>query len=115
MRREKMIVPAIIAKTQTELEEKIGKVKDYVDLIQLDVMDGRFVPNSSIDFDFKLPDISCSYEAHLMVSDPETWVEKNYLKVDTVLAHFESCEEPYRVLELVKSKNKRFGFVLNPS
>ena len=50
MNREEIIIPAIIAKTQNELEEKILKVKDFVEIIQLDLMDGKFVPNNSIDF-----------------------------------------------------------------
>ena len=43
------IIPAIIANSQEEFEEKINNVKDFVDIIQLDFMDGIFVPNNSID------------------------------------------------------------------
>ena len=113
MKRE-TIIPAIIAKTQNELEEKILKVKDYFDIIQLDVMDGDFVPNKSIDFDFKLPITNCNFEAHLMIKNPEKWIEKNITKVDTILAHYESSNNPDDIIELTKSKNKRVGFVLNP-
>ena len=111
---KKMIIPAIIAKSQEELEKNINKVKDYVDLMQLDFMDGNFVPNHSIYFDFILPETDCIYEAHLMVSDPIKWTSKYYEKVDMILAHFESCKNPSVVIEFVKSKNKKFGFVLNP-
>ena len=114
MKREKIIIPAIIAKTQNELEEKILKVKDFFELIQLDLMDGKFVPNNSIDFDFKLPETNCSFEAHLMIEHPEKWIEKNHMKIDTVLAHYESLDDPSAVINMVKNKNKRVGFVLNP-
>lgn len=114
MKREKIIVPAIIAKTQKELEEKILKVKDFFELIQLDLMDGEFVPNNSIDFDFKLPETNCHFEAHLMIEHPEKWIEKNYMKIDTVLAHYESLDDPNMIINMVKNKNKRIGFVLNP-
>ena len=76
---KKMIIPAIIAKSQDELEKNIHKVKDFVDLIQLDFMDGNFVPNQSIDFDFELPETDCVYEAHLMVSDPSNWTKNIWL------------------------------------
>ena len=76
MNREEIIIPAIIAKTQNELEEKILKVKDFVELIQLDLMDGRFVPNNSIDFNFKLPETNCHFEAHIMIECHEKWNEK---------------------------------------
>lgn len=112
--RKETIIPAVIAKTQTELEERIDRIKDYVDLIQLDVMDGEFVPNNSINFDFKVPETNCSFEAHLMIKHPKKWIEKNNLKVDTILAHFESIDDPIEIIDLVKNKNKKIGFVLNP-
>ena len=110
----KLIVPAIIAENQKELSDRILKVKDYVEIIQLDFMDGRFVPTKSIDFDFRLPETNCEFEAHLMVSNPEKWVEKHHMKVDMVLAHFESIKNPKKVIDLVKKKNKHVGLVLNP-
>lgn len=83
-------------------------------MIQLDFMDGKFVPSNSIDFDFNLPKTNCKFEAHLMINDPEDWIGKSYMKVDTILVHFESCNDPQKVIDLVKSKNKQMGFVLNP-
>jgi len=47
MKNRKMIIPAIIARTQKELDEKLNKVDGYAELVQLDIMDGRFVPNIS--------------------------------------------------------------------
>jgi len=111
---KKIIIPAIIAKSQEELEININKVKDYFDLIQLDFMDGKFVPNHSIDFDFQLPKTNCKFEAHLMVSEPIKWINKNHNKVDMILAHVESCGYLSKVINLVKSKDKKVGLVLNP-
>lgn len=112
--KEKTIIPAIIAKSQEELEGLINKVKDFSEVLQLDIMDGIFVPNNSIDFDFVLPETNCKFEAHLMISNPKEWIEKNLEKVDTILVHFESCDNHKEIMELVKGKGKRFGFVLNP-
>lgn len=114
MIEKKIIVPAIIAKSQEELVEKINKVKEYVTRVQLDVMDGKFVPNNSLDFEFKLPKTNCHFEAHLMIQNPLKWIEKNYEKIDTILAHIESCENPKKVIDLAREKNKFIGFVLNP-
>ena len=114
MSLEKKIIPAIIAKNQEELETRITKVADFVDIIQLDFMDGKFVPNSSINFNFKLPETKCKFESHLMINDPEKWIEKYALKVDTILVHFESINDPMSVINQVKNKNKKVGFVLNP-
>jgi len=110
----KKIIPAIIAKNQEELEEKIDKVKDKFDIIQLDIMDGKFVPNNSIDFNFQIPETKCNYEAHLMINNPKDWIENNYSKVDTILVHVESTDKYEKIINLVKNKKKNIGFVLNP-
>lgn len=111
---EKKIVPAIIAKNQTELNASLSKVLDYFNLVQLDIMDNKFVPNTSLFFNFSLPKSNCKYEAHLMIKDPQDWVEKNIDKVHTVLVHFESDYNPDKIIDFVKKHNKKFGFVLNP-
>ena len=110
----KKIIPAIIAKNQEELNEKLSKVVKYVDLVQLDIMDNKFVPNTSLFFDFSLNSSNCLFEAHLMVEDPEDWIEKYGEKVDTILVHFESKYNLENIIDIVKRKGKKFGFVLNP-
>ena len=109
-----MIIPAIIAKNQDELDDRLSKVIDYVDIVQLDFMDNDFVPNSSLFFDFQIPDKKVEYEAHLMVSKPENWIEKHIEKVDTILVHYESQYDIKNIIQTVKEKEKRIGFVLNP-
>jgi ribulose-phosphate 3-epimerase len=111
---DKKIIPAIIAKNQDELNKKLSKIENYFDLVQLDVMDNKFVPNTSLFFDFSLPKMSCRFEAHLMVKDPENWIEKNGNKVDTILVHFESDYNIEKIIEIVKKQGKKLGFVLNP-
>jgi ribulose-phosphate 3-epimerase len=110
----KRIIPAIIADNQEELEDRINKVSNYVEIIQLDFMDGKFVQNKSIDFDFKLPKTGCKFEAHLMIEDPDIWIENNFMKVDTILVHIESIKDPLKIIKHVKEKTKNIGFVLNP-
>jgi len=114
MKLEKIIVPAVIAKTQKDLDNAVLKVKDFVKLIQLDVMDGRFVPNHSIDFNFTIPKTQCRLEAHLMVNNPEEWIKKNGEKVDALLVHIESCTAPDEIIKIARAGKKQIGFVLNP-
>jgi len=110
----KIIIPAIIAKTQKELDDVLSKIKDSAHLFQLDIMDGKFVPNNSLDFDFKLPKGKYRVEAHLMIEDSEKWVEDYWRKVDTIIAHFESAKNPRKIIDDVKSKGKKIAFALNP-
>jgi ribulose-phosphate 3-epimerase len=111
---KKIIIPAVIAKTQRELDDIFSRIRDSARLLQLDIMDGKFVPNNSLDFDFKLPEKKYLYEAHLMVDKPETWIDEYWPRVDTVIAHFESVENPERIIESVKDKGKKIAFALNP-
>lgn len=110
----KKIIPAIIAKNQRDLDEKLSKVKNYVDTVQLDVMDNIFVPNKSLYFDIDLKEENISYEAHLMVQKPESWIKKYSEKVDTILIHYESSYNQNRIIKMLKKNQKRIGFVLNP-
>ena len=108
------MIPAIIAKTQKELDDIFLKIKDYAYLLQLDIMDGRFVPNHSLDFGFRLPQGKYQFEAHLMIENPEEWVDKNWEKVDTIIAHFEAVKNPKEIIKSVKNKAKKIAFALNP-
>jgi len=111
---KKIIIPAVIAKTQKELDDIFSRIKDSARLLQLDIMDGKFVPNNYLDINFRLPEKKYLYEAHLMIDDPEKWVDENWERVDTVIAHFESVKNPERIIESVKTKGKKIAFALNP-
>lgn len=93
------IIPAIIAKSFDELQEKIKRVEPYVKSVQIDVMDGIFAPNKTwphnnchpelvsgsmkilkqMENGFsasKQHDSGLDIEVHLMVEDAEGEVEK---------------------------------------
>lgn len=110
---KKLIVPAIIAKDQKLLDKRLNNVKDKVSLIQLDVMDGKFVKNSSLNFNFKIPKTKAKFEAHLMVKDPLKWLKKHIKKIDTVIIHFES-KNLDKAIDFAKKKKKKIGLALNP-
>lgn len=112
----KKIIPSIIAKSRKELDEVAGRILKFSGVFHLDVMDGRFVKNESLFFDFRLPE-GRKYQAHLMVEMPETWIEKNAKKTDAIIFHYESLSSPdevNEVIDLVASKNKRVGLAINP-
>ena len=109
----KQIIPSIIARTQEELDYRLDKV-GFSPVVHLDVMDGKFVDNSSLDFDFNLFKLDHIFEAHLMIENPEEWVDKNWNKVDCFLIHIESCKDPRKIIDSLRDKGKRVGFVLNP-
>lgn len=107
------VVPAIIAKDHTELDTQLGKVRGKVEWVQLDFMDGQFVPNTSINFDFSLPD-GLKYEAHLMVIDPIDWVKTYGDWVQVVIFHVESVDDISGTLNFIKGRGLKARMALNP-
>lgn len=109
-----LIIPSIIAKSQGELTRRISKVGKDFSLLQLDVMDGKFVKNKSFDFDFKLPK-GFKYEVQLMVEDPVSWIEKHGKKVDTIIFHIEPVRDNVRnIIKLIRKEGKRVGIAIKP-
>jgi ribulose-phosphate 3-epimerase len=111
---KKRIVPAVIAKSQKELDEIFQKISGHSELVQLDIMDGKFVPNHSLDFNFRLPRGKYSYEAHLMVENPDIWIEFLGNRVDTIIAHFESATTSPEIIQTIKRRGKKVALALNP-
>lgn len=110
---ETLVVPAIIAKTQSELERMLDKVRGKVKRIMVDVMDGEFVPNTSFEFDFKLP-TGFEYEAHLMVEKPLDWVRENVDKVDIAILHVETLDDIRVAIDYVNSIGLKATLALKP-
>jgi len=107
------ILPSLIAKSQEELDALIEKARGSAGLMQLDAMDGQFVPNSSLDFDLKVPE-DIEFEAHLMVSNVDLWL-KRFLPISkTVIFHFEAVDDPLPLIYKIKKAGKRAGIAINP-
>ena len=105
------IIPSIIARNQKEFNEHLRKVK-FAKLIQLDVMDGKFVNNSSLDKNLELP--RKNYEAHLMIRKPEEWIATNICFVKSVIFHIESTQQASQIIKFVKASGRKVGIALNP-
>lgn len=110
---DQLIVPAIIAKNQKELDDMLSKVKGKVRRIMMDIMDGEFVPNTSLDFAFKLQS-GPEYEAHLMVGNPLDWIGENPGKVDIAIMHVETIEDIETSIDFVRKKGLGVTLAINP-
>jgi ribulose-phosphate 3-epimerase len=108
-----VVVPAIIASTQDELEEMLDRLKGKVGRVMLDIMDGRFVENRSLDFDFRLPPWF-EYEAHLMVEAPLERIEDLAGKVGSVILHVETLHDIEVAIGTVRGHGLKVSLALNP-
>ena len=106
------IIPSLIAKNQKEFDKRYKKVSKLSKTFHLDVMDGKFVKTHSLDFDLELPRIS--YDTHLMIKNPEEWIEDNYQFTKTIIFHLTAVKDPKKIIKLIKSKKKKVGISINP-
>lgn len=70
------IVPAILVKSREEFERRFSQVAPFVSRVQIDIMDGKFVPNTTLPVEEFPPLHGIEVEYHLMVEDPLEYVEK---------------------------------------
>jgi ribulose-phosphate 3-epimerase len=112
---ETLIVPAIIATSQQKLSEMLKEIKGTTQRVMLDVMDGKFVPNKSLDFDFTLPkDLPFEYEAHLMIEKPNEWIYKKWDKVDIAILHVETLVDIAHSIHHARKKDLKVTLAINP-
>jgi len=111
------VVPAILAKSQKEFKSKLDKVLPFSDFIQLDIMDGKFVPNKTWGNPKALADLAAvvDYEVHLMVANPEKVIEK-WAKVGAsrIIFHIEATNDIDGCINLIEKHKKETGIAINP-
>lgn len=112
------IIPAIMPKSFEDLNKKYSLVKDFVNTVQIDVMDGKFVPSKNWPYtdDIQgkaLDKINFDFEVDLMVEKPEAVVE-GWIQAGAkrVIIHIESTENIEEVFLKIPS-DVEVGIALN--
>lgn len=113
------IAPSILAADFARLGEQVKQAQDAgADLIHIDIMDGRFVPNITMG-----PAIvetvaglaSIPLDIHLMIVEPERFVQRFADSgADSISVHVEACAHLHRVLGQINDVGCRPGVALNP-
>jgi ribulose-phosphate 3-epimerase len=114
------IVPSILSADFTRLGEQVRQVADAgANRIQVDVMDGRFVPNITVG-----PLVvaavrratSLPIEAHLMIIEPERYLQDFATAgADLLIVHQEASPHLHRTIAQIKRLGKRAGVAINPA
>ncbi len=123
------LIPAIPVKSFSELEHKVGLVKDCVDTVQVDICDGHYVDSKTWPYvgdngEFEtivserkgLPFWdSVDYEFDLMVKAPES-VIANYVRAgaSSIIVHYESTTQMADIIHEWKGVVK-IGIALRPA
>ncbi|MBN1922646.1 MAG: ribulose-phosphate 3-epimerase [Anaerolineae bacterium] len=119
MERTVYIAPSILAADFSRLGEHVREAEVAgADLIHVDVMDGRFVPNISVG----LPVVAAlravtrlPLDVHLMIAEPARYVEAfAHAGADILTIHPEADVHFHRTLQQIHALGIRAGVSLNP-
>jgi ribulose-phosphate 3-epimerase len=113
------IVPSILSADVTRLGEQVKEAaRAGADRIQVDVMDGHFVPNLTfgplvVEAVRRVTDLPI--EAHLMIDNPELFIEA-FAKAGATLieVQVESTTSLYRTVMRIKELGAKAGVAINP-
>src|SRR5437867_5772252 len=113
------IVPSILSADAGRLAEQVKEAESAgADRIQVDVMDGHFVPNLTFGpgvVEAVRRATSLPIEAHLMVERPELFVEAFAKSGATLIeVQVESTTSLYRTVQTIRDLGARPGVAINP-
>lgn len=113
------VIPAILTKTPEEFSSQLQKLAPYFTRFQIDIADGKFVPNTTLQLDgisqaFRK---DVTFDFHLMVKDYESEIQKiarlsHLVKVRVIFIH--ASRSPNYKLLTANYPHYSFGLVLNP-
>lgn len=114
------IVPSILSADFTHLGEQVREAEaGGGQRIQVDVMDGHFVPNITMGPIVVAAVRRCTrlpLEAHLMITNPQEYIEDfAQAGADVIIVHQEVCPHLHRVIQQIRATGKMAAVALNPS
>jgi ribulose-phosphate 3-epimerase len=112
------ITPSILSADRENIVNEIAKIAAVSDLIHLDIMDNRFVPNQTWNLAQAQEIISASptpIDAHLMVEDVDTLaIEYAIAGSGSVTLHAEAAMDITKTLRGIRSHGARAGLAVKP-
>ncbi len=116
MKRPIRLVPAILTEDPKTLETMIRLAETFTDYVQVDVMDGQFVPSRSISWaDMSSLPVKLRWEVHLMVQHPEEYLEGfRRAGAQRAIFHYEAGQSPQKVIDAIRTLGLEAGLAVNP-
>ncbi|MBQ8783047.1 MAG: ribulose-phosphate 3-epimerase [Clostridia bacterium] len=116
---KKLLSASLMCADLMNMRNSISELeKAGIDYLHIDIMDGSFVPNITLGFDFvnsvkKVTDIPL--DIHMMVNEPSRFIDRMELgENDIVCVHYESDIHIHRTLAQIKEKGIKAGLAVNP-
>jgi len=113
-----LIIPAILAPDAEEALDKIRQVEDVATWIQIDVLDGTLVKNTSWHAlrDLRGLEFKPSFELHLMVDNPKRVIDewRHFPNLKRVIWHVEAPIDHAALIVECRTHGLEVGLALNP-
>ena len=114
------IAPSVLAADFGRLSQQVRDVTDAgADLIHVDIIDGRFVPNISfgeVVVDAIRTSTDLPLNLHLMIHEPDRLLPGLVKGItDQVLVHAEACAHLHRTVGYIKEQGCQVGVAINPA
>jgi len=110
------IFPSILTDDPQHLKWMVGQAETFTDWVQIDIMDGEFVPSKSISASH-LEEVrtSLNMEVHLMVNRPQQYLQPfKRAGAKRIAFHLEAANRPEEIIKQAKGLNLPIGLALNP-
>ncbi len=116
MVRPVKVVPAILTDDPKILETMLRQSETFTDYVQVDIMDGKFVPSQSIMWQHMAGlRTKLRWEVHLMVQHPEDYLEPfKRVGAQKAIFHCEATNSPEKVISLARKLELGVGLAVNP-
>lgn len=112
--------PSILSADFARLGEQVREAEEAgAERIQIDVMDGHFVPNITVGplvVKAIRPHTTLTLEAHLMIEHPDPYIDEfASAGADYIIVHVETCPHLHRTVQQIRGEGKRPAVAINPS
>lgn len=112
------IAPSILSADFSKINSEIKQIEEYSDLIHVDIMDGVFVPPTTVDADFvrkirtKIP-----LDVHLMVHEPSNSYIQGFIDAGahSITIHVEACLNPAKQINFIKQNKIKTAIAIKPN
>lgn len=110
------IIPSVLVQSEAEFRRQVGSVRGVLNFLQLDIADGKFVPNTT----WADPQVVAEYsdinfELHLMVQNPLAEIKKwgKTPNIKKIIFHIETLPANPQITDFNLS-SWEIGLALNP-